>query len=211
MESLGKADDLEGQRVEQGIVVYGNKGSTDQHAYIQQLRDGRNDFFATFLEVLRDRQQVSIEVEPGVTSGDFLQGFLLGTRAALHGNQRESITLTLSEVNPRRVGMLIALYERAVGLYAFMIGINAYHQPGVEAGKKAAGEVIALQTRFMEHLKSNPSETVEVESLAAEWGADCDPETLFKICEHLAANPDRGIKKIPGATPFQAHYRLIVN
>ncbi|NBQ25921.1 MAG: glucose-6-phosphate isomerase, partial [Verrucomicrobia bacterium] len=211
MESLGKADDLEGQRVEQGIVVYGNKGSTDQHAYIQQLRDGRNDFFATFLEVLRDRQQVSIEVEPGVTSGDFLQGFLLGTRAALHGNQRESITLTLSEVNPRSVGMLIALYERAVGLYAFMIGINAYHQPGVEAGKKAAGEVIALQTRFMEYLKNNPSEEVEVESLAAKWGADCDPETLFKICEHLAANPDRGIEKIPGATPFQARYRLNVN
>ncbi len=211
MESLGKADDLEGQRVEQGIVVYGNKGSTDQHAYIQQLRDGRNDFFATFLEVLRDRQQVSIEVEPGVTSGDFLQGFLLGTRAALHGNQRESITLTLSEVNPRSVGMLIALYERAVGLYAFMIGINAYHQPGVEAGKKAAGEVIDLQTRLIEHLKSNPSEAVEVESLAAEWGAECDPETLFKICEHLAANPDRGIEKLPGATPFQARYRLNVN
>ena len=72
MESLGKADDLNGRRVEQGLVVYGNKGSTDQHAYIQQLRDGRNDFF-TFIEVLKDRESASMEVEPGITSGDFLK------------------------------------------------------------------------------------------------------------------------------------------
>ena len=40
MESLGKRLNLKGERVDQGIAVYGNKGSTDQHAYIQQLRDG---------------------------------------------------------------------------------------------------------------------------------------------------------------------------
>lgn len=39
MESLGKAEDLDGKTVNQGIAVYGNKGSTDQHAYVQQLRD----------------------------------------------------------------------------------------------------------------------------------------------------------------------------
>ena len=36
------------------------------------------------------------------------------------------------------MGGLIALFERAVGFYATLVGINAYHQPGVEAGKKAA-------------------------------------------------------------------------
>src|SRR5438093_8257147 len=40
MESLGKEKDLDGNIVHQGIAVYGNKGSTDQHAYVQQLRDG---------------------------------------------------------------------------------------------------------------------------------------------------------------------------
>src|SRR5207253_331995 len=34
MESLGKRLDLQGKRVDQGIAVYGNKGSTDQHAYV---------------------------------------------------------------------------------------------------------------------------------------------------------------------------------
>ena len=46
MESLGKRLDLDGQRVDQGIAVYGNKGSTDQHAYVQQLRDGINNFLS---------------------------------------------------------------------------------------------------------------------------------------------------------------------
>ncbi|CAL5390689.1 unnamed protein product [Camellia sinensis] len=55
MESIGKEFDLDGNRVNQGLTVYGNKGSTDQHAYIQQLREGVHNFFATFIEVLRDR------------------------------------------------------------------------------------------------------------------------------------------------------------
>ncbi|HYF50479.1 MAG TPA: glucose-6-phosphate isomerase, partial [Planctomycetota bacterium] len=74
MESLGKEKDLDGNVVNQGIAVYGNKGSTDQHAYVQQLRDGRHDFFAVFVRVLQDRQAGHFEVEPGATSGDFLDG-----------------------------------------------------------------------------------------------------------------------------------------
>ena len=206
MESLGKADDLNGRRVEQGLVVYGNKGSTDQHAYIQQLRDGRNDFFDTFIEVHKDRESASMEVEPGITSGDFLQGYFLGTRRALHENQRESITLTVEEVSPRTVGLLIALYERAVGLYASMIGINAYHQPGVEAGKKAAGEVIALQTQLMDVLRAHAGQPFKIEEIAQHLGSTSDLETLFKICEHLSSNPDRKIGKLAGENPFQSTY-----
>jgi glucose-6-phosphate isomerase len=90
MESLGKRLDRQGRVVEQGIAVYGNKGSTDQHAYVQQLRDGRHDFFAVFVRVLTDRQGPSAsmdETDPrGPTSGDFLDGLLLGTRAALFEN-----------------------------------------------------------------------------------------------------------------------------
>ena len=55
MESLGKEKDLDGNVVYQGIAVYGNKGSTDQHAYVQQLREGVPSFFVTFIEVLKDR------------------------------------------------------------------------------------------------------------------------------------------------------------
>src|SRR5206468_6487241 len=78
MESLGKRLNLKGERVDQGIAVYGNKGSTDQHAYVQQLRDGVNNFFATFIRVLESGGPAQ-EVAPGVTAGDYLHGFLLGT------------------------------------------------------------------------------------------------------------------------------------
>ena len=83
MESLGKEVDLDKKVVHQGITVLGNKGATDQHSYIQQLRDGLNDYFATFIEVLKDQSGPSIFVEGNVTSGDFLHGFYLGTRQAL--------------------------------------------------------------------------------------------------------------------------------
>ena len=76
MESLGKGTDLDGHHVAQGIAVYGNKGSTDQHAYVQQLREGINNFFVTFIEVREHGGADDIEVEPQITAGDYLQGFL---------------------------------------------------------------------------------------------------------------------------------------
>jgi glucose-6-phosphate isomerase len=193
MESLGKELDLKGNVVSQGIAVYGNKGSTDQHAYVQQLREGVNNFFVTFIEVLRDRTGNSMEVEPGITSGDYLQGFLLGTRDALTEKDRHSITITINEISPKSVGQLIALYERAVGLYASLIGINAYHQPGVEAGKKAAGGVIALQLKIAATLKATPGTAFTAETLAARLGATDRTELVYKILEHLAANPCKEI------------------
>src|ERR1051326_6727067 len=150
MESLGKKKDLEGKIVNQGIAVYGNKGSTDQHAYVQQLRDGVLNFFITFIEVARDRSSSdgeSFEVEPGVTSGDYLHGFLRGTRSALYESGREWMNIGLPQVDEFNLGALIALYERAVGFYGSLVNINAYHQPGVVAGKKAAARVLELQLR----------------------------------------------------------------
>lgn len=195
MESLGKELDLQGKVVNQGIAVYGNKGSTDQHAYVQQLREGVNNFFVTFIEVLKDRNDGSMEVEPGITTGDYLQGFFLGTRDALSEKNRHSITITVNEVSPRSLGQLIALYERAVGLYASLVGINAYHQPGVEAGKKAAGGVIALRRRIADALKAAAGREFTVETLAAQLNQTDKAELIFKILEHLAANPAGHVRK----------------
>jgi glucose-6-phosphate isomerase len=199
MESLGKERNLKGEEVLQGIAVYGNKGSTDQHAYIQQLREGVPNFFATFIEVLRDGPEAGpteIEVEPRTTCGDFLEGFFLGTRKALFENGRKSITITIKEVSPYYVGLLIALYERAVGFYASLVNINAYHQPGVEAGKKAAAGVLAIQSNLLTHLSSNKSQSFTAEKLA-EATKQSDPETVFKLLEHLAAN--NRIRRMIGA------------
>ena len=191
MESLGKEKDLDGEIVYQGIAVYGNKGSTDQHAYVQQLREGIPNFFATFIEVLKDREGNSIEVEPEATSGDFLSGFLQGTREALYENQRESITVTIPQVNDRTVGALIALYERAVGIYASLININAYHQPGVEAGKKAASSILELQKQVLQVLRKE-GKALSLENIAQKTDSPDKVEAVYKIVRHLAAN-QRGV------------------
>lgn len=191
MESLGKEKDLDGNTVYQGIAVYGNKGSTDQHAYVQQLREGVPNFFATLIEVLEDRAGDSIELDPHITSGDYLSGFLQGTREALYENHRDSVTLTIPQVNAYNVGATIALYERAVGLYASLININAYHQPGVEAGKKAAAAILDLQQRVIQTLQE-AGQALDLVTLAQKVGSPDRIEIIYKIARHLEAN-QRGI------------------
>ncbi len=197
MESLGKEKDLQGNVVHQGIAVYGNKGSTDQHAYVQQLRDGVPNFFATFIEVLKMRTGGILEVEPGVTAGDYLSGFLYGTRDALWENGRESMTITVGEVSAFSVGVLIALYERAVGFYASLVNVNAYHQPGVEAGKKAAQSIIALQAHILQHLQDHTGASFNAEEIAEHLKAA--PESVYHILRHLAAN--NRVTKFSGSGP----------
>ncbi|MFA9477810.1 glucose-6-phosphate isomerase [Phycisphaerales bacterium AB-hyl4] len=192
MESLGKETDLDGNTVHQGLSVYGNKGSTDQHAFVQQLREGLNNFFATFVivqqDVPRPGTQPMLEVDPDISSGDYLLGFWQGTRQALYENGRESMTLALDKLDAKSLGALIALYERAVGFYASLVNINAYHQPGVEAGKKAAASVLELQKKMIAYLKKHPDDTFSPEDLAAGLKQPEHVETLFHLLEHLAAN-----------------------
>ena len=206
MESLGKEVDRAGRVVNQGLTLYGHKGSTDQHAYVQQLREGVNDFFATFIDVRRDRAGQSLMVEDGVTCGDYLCGFQLGTRDALVENGRESITITLDKLNAASVGALIALFERAVGLYAELININAYHQPGVEAGKKAAAQVIELQHKVLAHLRSHAGASQTVEEIAAAIGEPDGVETIHRVLTHAASNDDHNIARESGDCPFDTRY-----
>jgi len=186
MESLGKRLDRQGREVWQGLSVYGNKGSTDQHAYVQQLRDGLDNFFAFFVRVLDDGPQASaIEVESGVTSGDSLDGFYQGTRAALRERGRASATLVLGKLDAASLGATIALFERAVGLYAELIDVNAYHQPGVEAGKVAAKAVIDRQRRLLA-LLAEASSGHTATQLASSTGDT--PLEAWQTLRRLAAN-----------------------
>jgi glucose-6-phosphate isomerase len=201
MESIGKEQDLDGNTVHQGIAVYGNKGSTDQHAYVQQLRDGVPNFFATFIEVRKGRSGESIEVDPGVTSADYLQGFLRGTRRALFENGRESVTLSIHEVTPQSLGALIGLFERAVSFYASLVNVNAYHQPGVEAGKKAAATFLEILNKVRGRLTGYQKTAEEVA-----FEANGDIEDVYHCLTHLAANGEANISL--GKTPAEDTFQL---
>jgi glucose-6-phosphate isomerase len=193
MESLGKEESLTGERVHQGIAVYGNKGSTDQHSYVQQLLDGPNNFFVTFIEVLKDRKGESPILAENSTSGDYLQAFLLGTREVLSSKGRESITITVKDLNAYRIGVLVALYERAVSIYALLVRINAYHQPAVEMGKKAAGEAIRQKNSLLNFLQERKGQKFTAVEIAQGLQVQDSLEILFKVLLHLSENPEHGV------------------
>lgn len=190
MESLGKEFNLKGEKVYQGLNVFGNKGGTDAHAFIQQLHDGRNDFFATFIEVLSDAKEITIA--DGVTMGDYLHGFERGLCMALRARQRPFIQIEIPEINTYFLGMIIALFERAVAFYSELIGINAFHQPGVEAYKHAAHAVIALDKKILASAGSIVPFKGDAQSIASQLGVEGEMVSEVEgILNKYAFNPTR--------------------
>jgi len=181
MESVGKSHDRQGAAVHHGLTVYGNKGTTDQHAIVQQLRDGPDDHFVTTIEVFGGQEGVILD--SGARAEDHLSGFAYGTRAALRAVGRRTLSLGLERMDARSLGAIVALYERAVGLYASLYDINAYHQPGVEAGKKAASQMLELQVRVLAAI--HRGEQGDAARLAQVLEAE--EEAVFHILRHLSA------------------------
>lgn len=177
MESLGKELDLDKDVVHQGLTVYGNKGGTDAHAYIQQLNDGRDDFFVTFIEVLRDSEE--LPMGDGMSMGDYLHAFKDGLVNALSGKGRKVIQIIIESLDAFSLGMIIALYERAVAFYAELIHINAFHQPGVQAYKLASSAVNELQATLQGWVVKRGTKewTGSAADMAREIGA------LNQVCE----------------------------
>ena len=207
MESIGKELDRDSKLVNQGINVFGNKGSTDQHAYVQQLRDGPENFFATFIEIRQTSARQGMEVDPGITTGDYLEGFLRGTRKALFESGRKSITISIPYLNAYYLGCLVALYERAVSFYAGLININAYHQPGVEAGKAAAGQFLEILSMVESQLHSSNGQPFTAEEIADM--INTDPEETFHALCHLAANR-KSITVELGASPAEDRFTMVI-
>ena len=196
MESIGKELDLDGKTVHQGLNVFGNKGGTDAHAFIQQLNDGRDDFFATFIEVMKDA--AGYPITPGITMGDYLHGFMVGLSNALRSKGRQVIEMRIQEVDEFNMGMLIALYERAVAAYAELIHINAFHQPGVQAYKLASKGVIKLLTELSDKLSPIAPASGTAADLAKKakiTGQDYEFEgILAKMAENKSTRKIKGVE-----------------
>ena len=186
MESLGKALDLDGKEVNQGLNVFGNKGGTDAHAFIQQLNDGRDDFFATFIEVLTDAQK--LDVGGDVAMGDYLHGFLEGLSAALRNKGRQTIQIKVPALSEFTLGQLIALYERSVAIYAEFININAFHQPGVQAYKLAANGILKLAEELKAGLKKIAPVTASAAEIAAQLNMADNAVEVAGLLDKAALN-----------------------
>ncbi len=198
MESIGKWADRNQVKVQQGLTVYGNKGSTDQHAFVQQVRDGRDDTFVHFVETTTGGPR--IPVDDGLFADDHLLGFLLGTRAALRERERPTVTLRVRDASAESLGMLVALFERAVGYYAELVNINAYHQPGVEAGKRAAKDALTTLQQLHIRLTDVPQSVSEL------CPPGCRLSNAARLLEHLAAT-GRAIVHHNDTDPLQDRYQ----
>ena len=186
MESIGKGLDLDGKIVHQGLSVFGNKGGTDAHAFIQQLNDGRDDFFATFIEVQQDAMKLPID--GNIAMGDYLHGFLEGLCAALRSKGRQIITIRIPELTVFELGQIIALYERTVAIYAEFININAFHQPGVQAYKLAAKAALTLRETVLNFLNEHPDFSGSADDLAARTGLTGQSVEIATLLDRAAVN-----------------------
>ena len=188
MESLGKELDMDGNTVNQGLIVMGNKGTSDQHSYAQQLLCGPDNVFVTFVQVLKDHNGESAIVGAESTSGDYLNAFMLGVKKTLEEFGRRTMVVSIAEVTAYHIGQLIALYERVVGLYALFIGVNAYHQPAVEAGKRAANHMIEVKNALLREITQRGGRRTAYH-LSAVVGEPA--EDVFRLLVHMAANDKR--------------------
>jgi glucose-6-phosphate isomerase len=146
-ESLGKKFDNQQHIVNVGPTPVKALGATDQHSQVQLYVEGPFDKIVTFIAVETFRKVITIpkiyENIPslgflgGVTHNKLLDVERVSTEYALLTAGKLNMTLTLPEVNEHTVGQLLYLFEVATAFAGELMNINAFDQPGVEAGKNA--------------------------------------------------------------------------
>ncbi|MBF6170088.1 glucose-6-phosphate isomerase [Nocardia blacklockiae] len=200
MESVGKRVDRTGRIVHQGLTVYGHKGVSDQHSYLQQLREGRDDSFVMFIGTHRARGACPRGIDPSDTLDGHLFGGLLGTMRALSERGRPSIVIMLPDSDEHSLGGLVALFERAVGLYAELIDVNAYDQPGVD--KHVAVKILELQKDALACL-ARAGGPMTALTVAEKIGVAEHADIVHRLLEHLSIGRPDVIAATPGATPAE--------
>ncbi len=151
-ESLGKNVDLAGKEVHVGPTPVKALGATDQHSQIQLYREGPNDKLFTFLQVKDFGRQLEPVCPPDCTNeleylagkdlADLLNNEKLATEYALIYDKRPCMTVLFDKLCPRTIGAFIYLFEVTTSLAGLLLNINAYDQPAVEFGKKAASALM---------------------------------------------------------------------
>jgi glucose-6-phosphate isomerase len=146
-ESLGKRYDLNNKEVNVGPTVLNALGVTDQHSQIQLYNEGPNNKLIVFVEMENLKGKIVIpnifshEESTSFLAGHSLQELMLaekkGTEYALIQNRRPNYTIRLNDLSEETIGALLYFWELATAYAGKLYKINAYNQPGVEAGKRA--------------------------------------------------------------------------
>lgn len=129
-----------------GILPAAVDFSTDLHSMGQYIQDGRRVLFETVLNVEESSDDVTIdETEDNIDGLNFLAGktmsfvnnkAFLGTLLAHNDGGVPNMVVNIPEINEYYLGMLIYFFEKACGISGYILGVNPFNQPGVEAYKK---------------------------------------------------------------------------
>jgi glucose-6-phosphate isomerase len=147
-ESLGKRALRGGEARGVGPTPLPARGTTDQHSQVQLFVEGPPDKLVIFVAAVAERRSVEIpggEPAPylaGVSLGSLLRAEQAGTAVALARAGRPSLCWQLPRIDGDALGQLFVALEAQTVLQAELLGVNAYDQPGVEAGKIAAFSLI---------------------------------------------------------------------
>ena len=120
------------------------RGATDQHSQMQLFAEGPADKLVIFVAVARPRQRLALPGGPpanwlrGIGMADLLHAEREGSTFALARAGRPTLTWELPALTPAALGQLLTALEVQTACQAALYGINAYDQPGVEAGKAQA-------------------------------------------------------------------------
>ena len=120
--------------------------TTDLHSMGQMIQDGERTLFETVLSVGDQDHEVIIPSDEKDLDGlnyiagknvDYVNKMAeLGTRLAHIDGGVPNLLITIPRLNERFVGQLIYFFEKACGVSGYMLGVNPFDQPGVEAYKK---------------------------------------------------------------------------
>lgn len=120
--------------------------TTDLHSMGQYIQDGERSLFETVLKVAEEDAKITIEKDhknldglnylAGKTFGEINEKALQGTLAAHYDGEVPSMTLTIPKIDPYYFGYMVYFFMKACGISGYLLGVNPFDQPGVEAYKK---------------------------------------------------------------------------
>jgi glucose-6-phosphate isomerase len=146
---------------------------------MQQVQKGIPDCFVRFVHFLKRHQDYNLS-EAG-SMGRQLLAFVKGTEDALLQNGKPYMTCAFDQCDMFNIGMMVALEERIVTFIGALRNINAYDQPGVQDGKKAASSVNNVSLKIENFIASKTNGAWEWKGDAAKARTDFDLEGTTPI------------------------------
>ncbi|OZM56182.1 glucose-6-phosphate isomerase [Lottiidibacillus patelloidae] len=131
---------------QKGIFPASVSFSTDLHSMGQYVQDGRRNIFETVLNVEKVAEEIFIEKEDSDLDGlNYLAGetvdyvnkkAMLGTMLAHTDGNVPNLILNIPELTPYHYGYIVYFFEKACAMSGYLLAVNPFDQPGVEAYKK---------------------------------------------------------------------------